>query len=246
MQRGEPLRPSSKSKQRVLGNRILPVFPSILLPLRSQMWPSKYRTAAVVSLGCQCCTYSCMHYNALMWLCVTCVFYELRSFAMPLMLLLGFKYVVPVWFFVFYSVWKCIFLCTLTSLWAHDHANVSLGLFSAFIFVSPLRFNFLTRLQRGDICHFVRWFGAGLPCGEGDTEILWVDNYLRVLFKDLCPSDMVWAAEASHSCPTSTSQCRCSSPARVQQGAGHQPQSRPVALISVRHAHHTRAASHRQ
>lgn len=128
----------------------------------------------------------------------------------------------PFVFFCFYLVWKCIFLCTLTSVWAQDHANVSLSLFSAFIFVFPLRFNFLTRLQRGDICHFVCWFGAGLPCGEGDTEISWVDNYLRVLFKDLCPSDMVWAAETPHSCPTSTSQCRCSSPARVQQGAGHQ------------------------
>lgn len=237
MQRGERLCPSSKSKQRVLGNRILPVFPAIFLPLRSQMWPSKCRKAAVVSPGCQCCTYSCMHYNALMWLCVTCVFYEQRSFAMPLMLLFGFEYVVPVWFFVWS---ESVFFCVLWHLCGHKTMQMCPSACFQRSYLSLLSVLTFWRDCRGGI------FGAGLPCGEGDTEILWVDIYLRVQFKVLCPSDMVWAAETSHSCPTSTSQCRCSSPARVQQGAGHQPQSRPVDLISVRHAHHTRAASHRQ
>lgn len=106
--------------QRVtLGNRILPVFSTILLPLRSQTWPSKCRKAAVVSPGCQCCTRNCMHYNALTWLCYVCVLWAKIPLQRYRCCCFGFKYVVPVWFFVFRLVWKSVFLCLLWHLCGH-------------------------------------------------------------------------------------------------------------------------------
>lgn len=139
---------------------------------KSQTWPSKCRKATVVAPGSQCCTYYCMQYNARMWLCVTCVFYELRSLCnatdaavldLSMSSLFAFCFML--------GLKKCIFLCILTSLWVQDHANVSLWLFSAFRLVPSLSVSLFAVTAEGDICHFVCWFWAGLPCGEGDVEI---------------------------------------------------------------------------
>lgn len=151
----------------------------------------KVQKAAFFSPGSQCCTYYCMHYNALMWLCVTCVFYELRSLCNATNAAVLDLNMSSLFVFCFtFGLKKCIFLCSLTSLWVQDHANVSLCLFSALRFVPSLTVLLFAMTAEGDICHFVCWFWAGLPCGEGDMEILWMDNYLRVLFKVLSSSKL--------------------------------------------------------
>lgn len=244
MQSGLQSHPSSKSKDKQnSGQQDSSGLPRHSPALKSQMWPSKCRKAAVVTPGSQCCTYCWMHYNALMWLCYMCVLWAKISLQWHWCCCYGFKYVLPVC--VLFSIWseKVYFSVHFDiSVSTEPCKCVPLPVFSTQICPFSL-LCFLPWLQRG-ICHFVCWFWAGLPCGEGDMKILWTDNYRRVLFKFWVDQNCVWAAETSHSYPTSTSQCRCSSPARAQQGAGHQPQSRPVKnLISVCQDRHTSGES---
>ena len=77
---------------------------------------------------------------------------------MPPMLLFWIEVCPPCLYFKF-GLKKCIFLCTLKSLWVQDHANVSLCLFAAFTF-DPSPFVLLFALTaEGYICVLVlSWF----------------------------------------------------------------------------------------
>lgn len=153
----------------------------------------------------------------------------------------GFKYALPVRF-VLCWVLKGVFFCVLWHLCGYitmqmcpsaffQHSDVSL--------LSP--FCFLPWLQRGIFVNLCA--GFELVCLVG--RVMW--KFCEWIIISGCCSKF-WVHQkrvceqpkTSHSYPTSTSQCRCSSPACAQQGAGHQPQSRPVNLISVRHDRHTR------
>lgn len=133
--------------------------------------------------------------------------------------------------FVFpFGLKRCIFLRTFTSLCAQDHANVSLCLFSAFILVSSLLFDFFDVTAEEGYLSLVYLLGRV-------TRRYCERIIISTCCSTFCVRQMcVWAAQTSHSCPTSASQCRCSSTDPARQGRDTAP-----CLISVRHAHHTRA-----
>lgn len=105
MQSGVQSHPSSKSKDKQnSGQQDSSGLPRYSPVLKSQMWPSKCRKAAVVTPGSQCCTYCWMHYNALMWLCYMCVLWAKISLQWHRCCCYGFKYVLPVC--VLFSIWS--------------------------------------------------------------------------------------------------------------------------------------------
>lgn len=146
----------------------------------------------------------------------------------------GFKYVLPVC--VLFYVWS-------EKLYFSVYFDISVGtkpckcvplpVFGIQIRPFSLCLAFLPWLQRGTFVTLCADFE--LVCLVG--RVTWTFHELWIIPGAVQSFEFIktaWAAETSHSYPTSTSQCRCSSPARAQQGAGHQPQSRPVDLISVR------------
>lgn len=143
----------------------------------------------------------------------------------------------------FHLVWKSVFFCVLSHLCVHktmqtcpsacfQRSYLSLLSLLIFFFKCDCRGGIFVTLCAGSELAYL----LGRVTRRYCERVIISACRSTFCVRQIC----VWAAHTSHSCPTSASQCRCSSTDPAQQGSGRRPQSRPD-LVTVRHAHHTRA-----